>query len=370
MPRESLTFTAIDRTAEDQVGQDRSGQDRSGQDRAEAGDGIWVRKAAGDFDAYQAIYAVGADTDRVDGRFHAHIRVRRYPRVILYDRRLSGVAHRRSPGRVRRDGFDHITLHLLRAGDLVGGHLDGQHRLRPGEIMVIDTSRPHWTRIERAHLISVQLPRDVVRERLPVLDHIHGAVLSDGAGGLLSDFIGALMRRIDALPEAATDGTATLIAELLGLSFAGVAATPMAQLVSQNGAGSLRRARAEAFIATHLGDPRLDTEAIAAGIGTSRSILYQSFAEDGGVGRYITQRRLDHLRRALRHPGDERSVASLAQAYGFSSQSHCSRSFRAAFGRPPSQYRAETRQDRMMGRMMGQTDDGLDAVIARWTAEL
>lgn len=128
----------------------------------------------------------------------------------------------------------------------------------------------------------------------------------------------------------------------------------------------MRRLRAEAFIDAHLSDATLDAEAIANGIGSSRSSLYRSFSEDGGLMRHIQQRRLERLRMALRRPGDGRSVAALAFSCGFTDEKHCSRAFRTAFGVPPGRYRAAIREVRQDRSVTGP----VEAVIRRWTHEL
>jgi AraC-like DNA-binding protein len=320
----------------------------------------------GGFEGYHRLYSIGADVERTPAPFHAHIRVRRFQRMILFERELGGLHHSRDGTRVRRDGFDHITLHLLQAGSLLGGPPGIEHRLRPGEIMLVDTSRPHWTRTDRARILTVQLARDVAEAAAGDLDGMHGAVLPEVAAGLLADFIDSLVRRADALPVAAVERAAATVAELLGVALNVAAAAPLARLLSNDAAQPVRRVRAEAYIDAHLGDAELDAEAIANGIGSSRSSLYRAFADDGGLMRHIQQRRLERLRAALRRPGDERSVAALAFACGFTDEKHSNRAFRAAFGMPPGRYRAairEIRQDRSTG---GLAED----VFGRWTHEL
>lgn len=318
------------------------------------------------FESYRRLYGIGADVEPAEGAFRAEVRIRRFRRMILFERELGGLLHLRGPGRVRHDGFDHITLHLLLAGDLTGGPLGAGHRLWPGEIMVVDTRQPHWTRVERARLITVQLARDVAAASVSDLDSVHGIVLPAAAAGLLADFIASLVRRADDLPAVAVERAAATVAELLGLGLSMATAAPLARLLSTEASQPLRRIRAEAYIDAHLADPQLDSAGIAAGIGASRSSLYAVFADAGGVARFIQRRRLERLRAVLRRPDDGRPVSELARAYGFADESRFNRAFRAAFGMPPGRYRAamqEARQDRS-------GDGPTHVVMARWTSEL
>lgn len=318
------------------------------------------------FERYRRLYGIGADIVPAEGPFHAEVRIRRFRRMILFERELGGLLHLRGPGRVRHDGFDHLALHLLLAGDLTGGPLGAGHRLRPGEIMVVDTRRPHWTRVERARLITVQLAREVVEASVTDLESVHGLVLPETAAGLLADFISSLVRRADGLPAVAVERAAATAAELLGLGLSVATAAPLARALSAEASQPLRRIRAEAYIDAHLADPRLDSAGIAAGIGASRSSLYAVFADEGGVARFIQQRRLDRLRAALRRTDDGRPVSVLARAHGFADESAFNRAFRAAFGMPPGRYRAALREARQDRSGHGPTD----VVMARWTSEL
>jgi len=318
------------------------------------------------FESYRRLYGIGADVEPADGSFRAQVRIRRFRRMILYERELGGLLHLRGPGRVRHDGYDHITLHLLLAGDLTGGPMGAGHRLKPGEIMVVDTTRPHWTRTERARLLTVQLAREVVAAAMGEVGAIHGTVLPETAAGLLADFITSLIRRADNLPAVAVERAAATVAELLGLGLNVATAAPLARLMSTEAVQPLRRIRAEAYIDAHLADPRLDSAAIAAGIGASRSSLYAVFADEGGVARFIQRRRLERLRAALRRPGDQRPVSVLARAHGFEDESGFNRAFRTAFAMSPGRYRAALRQ----ARQDRSTDGPADTVIARWTSEL
>ncbi|PIK73878.1 hypothetical protein CS379_05820 [Methylobacterium frigidaeris] len=71
----------------------------------------------------------------------------------------------------------------------------------------------------------------------------------------------------------------------------------------------------------------------------SRSVLYRAFEPSGGVARLVRSRRLARLRALLAQPDEAGRIADLSQACGFSSESDCSRAFKAAYGLSPSDYR-------------------------------
>ena len=106
----------------------------------------------------------------------------------------------------------------------------------------------------------------------------------------------------------------------------------------------MHRWRAEAFIDSHLDDRGLDADSVAAGIGVARTTLYAAFAPVNGVARHIRDRRIRRLGETLLRSDETRSIAAIAFDLGFADESHCSRAFKAAFGCPPGQFRAEGRR--------------------------
>jgi AraC-like DNA-binding protein len=94
-------------------------------------------------------------------------------------------------------------------------------------------------------------------------------------------------------------------------------------------------------IEDHLFDPGLSVEALAQALGLSRAALYRSFPTPGGITAHIRRRRLETAREALAaRVGPRPTIAEIARAHGFASESHFSRAFRTAFGHAPGGARA------------------------------
>lgn len=97
--------------------------------------------------------------------------------------------------------------------------------------------------------------------------------------------------------------------------------------------------RAKTYIDDHLREPTLDIKVIAAALGCSRRYVHRVFASEGtSVEKYIWASRLERCRRELMKGTQELSLTELAFAWGFSSSSHFSRSFKQRFGLSPSLY--------------------------------
>ncbi|WP_342151263.1 helix-turn-helix domain-containing protein [Methylorubrum sp. SB2] len=298
------------------------------------------------FERYRDLYKAGSDAAATGAGFGASVKAHRVGRLLVFDRHLRAVEHSRDPARVRRDGFDHFTLQLLRAGRFHGGPLGDERRMRPGEVVLFDLTRPQRTRIDDARFVTVSIARDVVERAAPNARRHHGQPLPAAASGLLGDLMVSLMRRGATLPPTASDSTARALAELLAGTLAEVEPVgdaAAAVLATQ------RLERAQACIVQRLSDPRLDAEAVAAAAGLSRSVLYRLFEPLGGVAQFILARRVAALATALRNPDETRSITTLTYDHGFSSESHCSRAFRAVHGQPPGRFREAARAARPAG---------------------
>jgi AraC family transcriptional regulator len=93
------------------------------------------------------------------------------------------------------------------------------------------------------------------------------------------------------------------------------------------------------FIEGSLGEEGLTLERIAGQVGVSPFFFARSFREEMGLPphQYVRERRVARARQLLRQPG--RTIAEVAYAVGFSSQSHLTMVFRNHVGVTPDRYR-------------------------------
>lgn len=285
------------------------------------------------FAEYARLYSHGSDVARGDGPFRAEVRAWRMHGVILFDRRLNGVVHSRE-ARVRSDGYDHIVLHAVLEGHLLGSAASGFDVARPGDVVLIDAGQPSRTAPRDAHMLTVSIGRHLVEAATGNARMLHGQLLSPPSTLLLQDFILSLIRWAPTLENDDMPAYSRALVELLSaaLSGAGQRGSEVRRL------NFLRRESVEQCIAARLGDRTLSAEAIGAATGISRSALYRLLHDQGGVARLIQTRRLQAVRSAIDN-GSDASLAELAHSFGFSSESHMSRLFADAFGQPPGAYR-------------------------------
>ncbi|WP_288586684.1 helix-turn-helix domain-containing protein [uncultured Methylobacterium sp.] len=286
------------------------------------------------FEAYHDLYAAAADAVRLDETFAVAVTAERLGGMILFDRQLRGVAHARPRRRVLRNGFDHFTAQIVLDGALAVGTPNGSRIVGPGECALIDMSQPMETRASRARVITLSIPRDVIEVAVPEPGRLHGAVLPQDRARLLTGFLHSVL---DDMPRHGAGDRQRLervTAELLALALAGHV-PPASDAVRTASAAACRR-RARRHIDAH---PGTTPDDVARAVGVSRSVLYRAFEASGGVARVIRSHRLARLRALLASPDECGRISDLSRACGFSSESDCSRAFKAAYGVSPSDYR-------------------------------
>lgn len=303
---------------------------------------ILLRDTPNGFGTYHdLILSSGATTSRLGDVFESRVTAYNFPRLTLFDRQVVGAEHRRDPAQIRRDGFEHFYLQVLRSGRLAGGLAGEEQRLLPGDAVLFDATLPQRTLVADADYVTVTLARDLVESIVPNARRLHGRILPRVAGSI-GQAVLSLAREAPSFSVDAMAGGSGMIASLLG-EVAGAMRIPERGSAEDAEVDMARRLRAELFIDANLGRKELDVSMVARGIGVSRSNLYRAFRAAGGVDREIVRRRVVHLKSLILRPGEARSIDALAHDLGFSTPSHCSRVFKQFYGLPPNRLRAELR---------------------------
>ncbi len=244
----------------------------------------------------------------------------------------------RSVRHVRRDAVDHFCIALLRSG-INDGNYDGvSSRADASSILFVDdarASRRHYSRFDALRLL---IPRSRLSAELRGTN-VHGLTVPVAQAGaaLLASHIQGLARRIHQLDDVQSE--AAIEAAMLLLPGALNAALPPADRDDP----AFDRPMIS-MIKTHI-DQNLygfapSPAAISRAFGLSRSSLYRLFESEGGVVRYIINRKLDLGRRLLNRNADEGVfIRTVAHTVGFKSEAHFSRAFKARFGLTPREAR-------------------------------
>lgn len=157
-----------------------------------------------------------------------------------------------------------------------------------------------------------------------------------GLGRLLADYLFLLDRSLGSLQSSeityVVEATRSLVAVCLAPSRDRL-------IEAQAPIDATLLGRARRMIDDRLGDHDLTPETLCAALGVSRSRLYRIFEPLGGVASYIRKHRLLRTRDALSDTTDTRSIARIAEQWGFIDASVYSRTFRQEFGISPKEAR-------------------------------
>jgi AraC-like DNA-binding protein len=275
---------------------------------------------------------------RNEQRFCAHLR-----RIVLADVELiehasDDIVSGRAAGRARFEGGDDVAIELMRSGSANLTH-NGEHRLKAGDLWLVDYAQPFQTERSRHRACGIVLSRRRVHDVL-------GRDLSKLGGHRLPARGLAAVVRVQM--TAALDEAPYM--------------TPQQRIVAVNAVADmalivLQSARFGAANADQLGkelyqaalaviergcvDPELSPERIALAIGCSRATLYRLFSRnDMSVAETVWQARLGRVRRELcSAAGIGMTVGDIALNSGFTDLSSFSRMFKRRYGVAPQELR-------------------------------
>ena len=291
------------------------------------------------FALYRDLYSGGVDVHPYGEGFFAEVNAWRLAGIILFDRRLAGVAHERTAERVRQDGFDHFTVQLLVEGSFEIDSGGGYVALKPGQIVLLDMTRPVRNRMRAAHVVTASVSREVVHAALGSTANQQGRLIDQDKALLLADYMKSLTARATEIAETNLPAVSRAFIDLLTVA---ADDAEIGRGVDLRRLEFARRESVKRFIESNL-QGKLTAETIGEATGVSRATLYRIFQDDGGVGRVIQARRLVRLRAALTDPTNDRPLADVAHDCGFKSESHMSKLFREAFAATPGEYRRQLR---------------------------
>jgi AraC-like DNA-binding protein len=272
--------------------------------------------------------------------FRGQSQVRHLGTAILCRARASGLRFEREPALVARMGVDHILAHVRLTGQsriATGGR---EQECAPGDICLLDLSRPLSAQSTDYQAVTVVLPRALFGAHQAALDGLHGSVIRGATpfGRMVNDHLRALSAHATGFSEREAAAAAQATAALLGAAAFGL---PEEDRLAQAPVATPLLLAIRRFIEAELGSADLSAETLGRQFGLSRSALYRLFGPLGGVSGYIRQRRLARAYRDLA-AGDGRfaRISEVAYRWRFESPAHFAQAFKAEFGCAPRDLRA------------------------------
>lgn len=264
------------------------------------------------------------------------------PAVIA---RIRGAAHSvvRRAGSIGSSDPELMKIVLFGRGTAVAAQDERDHALAPGELAVLDTTRPYaLTVAEECAVLAVGLPRALLGGHADAVARCTARPLpsSRGVRGVMRALVEGVGEHIDEdLP--ATSG-AHLADALTALLIAVYADTTAERATVTCGMTE----RILGFARANLDDPGLTVASVARAHGISPRHLHQLFQRAGGssFAAWVRRERLHRVRRDLTDPGLRHlTTAVIAARWGLHDPAHLSRSMKAEFGWTPSEIRRASR---------------------------
>lgn len=260
-------------------------------------------------------------------------------RPELFQHTGSALFAHRDDAHIRRDGGDYISLYFTvksNNSSISHANLD-QHRLRAGDMMILDIARPFEVRRSNHRVISLYMSRACVRAACGDPGSLGGRFLPRGG---MPDMLRAhLQNAMDQAPllSPAQLVLAVNIASDMALSIMQAAQPARHEIEAITG---LYHA-AMMLIARDCTNPALNPAAIAAALGCSRASLYRAFhQQQKTIADAIWAARLARAHGLLRDPASRGwPVSDISFSSGFQEISTFNKMFRIKYGMTPSDMR-------------------------------
>ena len=286
----------------------------------------------------ESFVPLAARTADVDG-FRGRMRSRVLDRMSIVEVTATSHEVHRTPALIAQahERYFKLNLQLEGTGLLIQDNREAV--LQPGDLAIYDTNRPYTlTFEEQARIMVVMFPCDALSLPTDYVGQLAAVRMgATGLSGIVGQFIRQLSENLDVLNGPSGSRLATNALDLVStMLHAEMDMTPDRMKPQALLAVSVRE-----YIDANLSDPLLSPASIAAAHFISTRHLHNVFHESGTtVAGFIRSQRLDGARRDLRDPLHAgKSVGTVAARWGFLDAAHFSRTFRDAFGVPPSDWR-------------------------------
>ncbi|WP_196260813.1 helix-turn-helix domain-containing protein [Pelagibacterium limicola] len=243
----------------------------------------------------------------------------------------------RSRFRIGRDGLDHYGLQIYLNGSC--GQRDGANGsyARKGDLFICDLAQPHRNETISPEALYLMVPRAVLAPLLKAPD-AHNCRLLSGHSPLVTLLREHLQILLRQAPAMSMEEAGMIVSPTLQLVAAAINAQPAE--VHASGINLALTMQIRHLIELNLLDAALSAEAVAAHFGISTRKLYYLMESSGGFTSYVQEARLRRARADLLDPRQShRSIAEIAQAYGFAHRKSFIRAFRRLYDIGPREMR-------------------------------
>jgi AraC-like DNA-binding protein len=277
--------------------------------------------------------------------FFADIRTAGAGDVVFTEISSTAQTVERTPSMIARGGISYYKVSLLLSGTSTLVQDGRELVMREGALSVYDTSRPYSVLFDgEFRNLIMMFPKESLSSVLPQLDQLSAAPLSamHPLAPILSAFISSFPQQFSSLAGAARMKLADTSLDLAKDLFSGILGFQSEQVDTRQALLS----KIWKYIEVNLASRELTPNSIAAAHYISTRYLHTLFNETGTtVAALIKELRLERCYADLVDPlHAAHGVAAIGARWGFLDAAHFSRTFRAAHGLSPTEFRHSHRR--------------------------
>jgi AraC-like DNA-binding protein len=280
--------------------------------------------------------------------FQAGIKAGKFGNLDLVEFSNSPMQVSHTFAHVDRTSPDTAFLCYQMSGSLLVVQNGREVNLDAGTLMLLEPLLPYDARFSRdSKTLLVKAPRRELRARIGRSRELIGHRVTSAR--VDDDLALSVVAKLPSLAGKTNSITEQMVGnhvlDLIGLSLARAIGSATCR-VSNSKAFLLGQIRSA--VEASLTDPDLDGQKVAAIVGITVRYANALLAEqDSSLHRLIVSRRLSRCRFALEDPNQvHRTIAEIAQGWGFSDMTHFGRCFKAAYGVSPREYQKAAESSR------------------------
>jgi AraC family transcriptional regulator, positive regulator of tynA and feaB len=285
--------------------------------------------------------------------FQAEIKAAKFGSLDLFEFSNSPMQVSHTLTHVEHTRPDTVFLCYQLSGEILIVQNAREVRLEAGTLMLIEPRLPYDARFSPdSKTFLIKVPRAELRARVGRNRELVGRRVT--AEQLDDDLALSVVAKLPSLAGKVASITEDIVGnhllDLIGLSIGRTLGNATGRVSNPK---ALLLGRIRSVVETKLHDPDLDGQKVADIVGVSLRYANALLAEqDSSLLRLILSRRLSHCRFALEDPNQaHRTIAEIAQGWGFSDMTHFGRCFKGSYGVSPREYQKAAAQTRHGGQL-------------------
>lgn len=281
-------------------------------------------------------------------KFHAEIKAAKFGNLDLVEFSNSPMQVSHTLAHVERTRPDTVFLCYQLLGSVLIVQNAREVNLDAGSVMLLEPRLPYDARFSRdSKTLLIKVPRRELRARIGGSRELigHRVTAERADDDLALSVVAKLPSLAGKITSVMEEMVGNHVLDLIGLSIARTTGSASVRLSNPK---ALLLGQIRSAVEARLIDPDLDGQKVADIVGISVRYANALLAQqDSSLHRLILSRRLSRCRVALEDSNQiYRTIAEIAQGWGFSDMTHFGRCFKAAYGVSPRECQKAAAQSR------------------------